>query len=277
MAEVEINMKKIRPFIIVAILLLIFLLSWNSITVTIPAGHRGVLFQKFGGGIVKGHAYNEGFHFITPWNNMFLYEVRQQQVSEKMKVLSSNGLEISVDVSVWFHPIISKLGYLHAEIGENYMDRVVKPSIRSSARTVIGRFTPEEIYSKKREAIQKGIFNETQKLLVSKNVQLNQVLIRSIILPATIKSAIESKLKQEQEDLAYEFRLKKAEKEAERQEIEAEGKARANRIISESLTEKILKEKGIQATIDLAKSSNSKVVVIGSGKDGLPLILGGGN
>jgi len=103
---------------------------------------------------------------------------------------------------------------------------------------------------------------------------LNEILVRDVTLPPTIKTAIETKLKQEQESLEYEFRLEKAQKESERQRIEAEGKARANQILSASLTDKILQEKGIQATIELSKSANSKVIVIGSGKDGMPIILG---
>ena len=130
------------------------------------------------------------------------------------------------------------------------------------------------MYSSKRDAIQEEIYEETKKILDKQYVQLNEVLVRDVTLPGTIKDAIERKLKQEQESLEYEFRLVTAQKEAERQIIEAQGKADANRILSASLTDKILSDKGIEATIKLSESNNSKVVVIGSGKDGLPLILG---
>ena len=156
---------------------------------------------------------------------------------------------------------------------ENYLDRVVKPAARSATRSVVGRYTPEQIYSSKRDVIQEEIYLETKKILDKQYVQLNEVLVRDVTLPTTIKEAIERKLKQEQESLEYEFRLQKATKEAEKQKIEAEGKAAANRILNASLTDKILKEKGIQATLELAKSPNAKTVVIGSGKSGLPLIL----
>jgi len=139
----------------------------------------------------------------------------------------------------------------------------------------VGRYTPEQIYSSKRDAIQKEIFDETKKILDRQYLQLNDILIRDVTLPPTIKGAIERKLKQEQEALEYEFRLAKAKQEAIRQRIDAEGKAKANIILSASLTDKILKEKGIEATKELANSPNAKVVVIGSGKDGMPLILGG--
>ena len=148
------------------------------------------------------------------------------------------------------------------------------PAIRSAARSVVGRYTPEQLYSSKRDAIQQEIFNETKKIVEDQYIQLNEILVRDVTLPPTIKEAIERKLRQEQESLEYEFRLTKAQKEAERQKIDAEGKAVANKILSESLTDKVLKEKGIQATLELAKSNNSKVIVIGSGDDGMPIILG---
>ena len=268
------NMRKFIPLAAIAAALLFLLIFWSQITVTIDAGHGGVLFRKFSGGLDREHTYGEGFHFIAPWNKMYVYDVRQQEIEERMAVLSKSGLEISMDVSLWFQPHVTELGMLHGEIGENYITKVVIPSIRSSARSVIGRYTPEEIYSTKRDDIQKEIFIETRTLLDQKYVETNQVLIRSVMLPPTIKSAIEAKLEQEQQSLQYEFRLQKASKEAERQRIEAEGKAAANRIISESLTDRILREKGIEATTRLSESPNSKVVIIGSGSDGLPIILG---
>jgi regulator of protease activity HflC (stomatin/prohibitin superfamily) len=274
MAQQEFNPRKVVPIVVVVVALILLLISWNSITITIEAGHGGVLFKRFGGGLELEKTYGEGFHFIAPWNKMYVYEVRQQEIAEDMNVLSSNGLEILVDVSAWYQPLYDNLGYLHAEIGTNYLQRVVVPSLRSSARSVVGRYTPEQIYSTKRDVIQEEIYVETKKLLDEKNVQLNQVLIRSIKLPPTIKEAIESKLKQEQLTLEYEFKLEKARKEADRQKIEAEGKARANDIINASLTDKILREKGIEATLKLAESPNSKVVIVGNSKDGLPLILG---
>ncbi len=274
MQQQELNMKKVAPIAIIVGILLVILIFGSRMTVTIPAGHGGVLFRLFAGGVDVEQTYAEGFHFIAPWNRMYVYEARQQEVAEEMNVLSSNGLEIKVDVSVWYQPEFAKLGHLHGKIGQDYLRRVVIPSLRSSARSVIGRYTPEQIYSTKRDAIQDEIYEEAKKLLDEKYVQTNQILIRSIILPPTIKQAIESKLRQEQEALEYEFKLQKAHQEAERQRIEAEGKAKANEIISASLTDKILREKGIDATLKLSESPNSKVVVIGSGKDGMPLILG---
>ena len=263
---------KLIPMIIGLIVLIILLFKS---TITIESGQAGVLYRTFGGGVeTKQPPLGEGFHMVAPWNKVFIYEVRQQELSEQMQVLSSNGLEIKLDATAWFHPQYENTGKLHQEKGENYIERVIRPAIRSAARSVVGRYTPEQLYSTKRDAIQDEIFTETQKILANQYIQLNEILVRDVTLPATIKTAIETKLKQEQESLEYEFRLEKAQKEAERQRIEAEGKANANRILSASLTDKILQEKGIQATVELSKSQNTKVIVIGSGKDGMPIILG---
>ncbi|HDO28084.1 MAG TPA: prohibitin family protein [Bacteroidetes bacterium] len=274
MAQQEFNLKKAIPIIVVVAAIIFLVIFWNRMTITIEAGHAGVMFKTFSGGIDTTQTYGEGFHFMAPWNKMVVYETRQQEMAEEMNVLSSNGLEIKADVSVWYKPQYSKLGLLHARIGTNYLGRVVIPALRSSARSVIGRYTPEQIYSTKRDAIQVEIYDETRKILKNKYVNLNRVLIRSIILPPTIKSAIETKLKQEQESLEYKFKIEKASKEAERQRIDAMGKAKANEILNASLTDKILREKGISATLKLAESPNTKIVIIGNSKDGLPIILG---
>ncbi len=259
-------------FIIIAVFAVIF---FSKATVTIGSGEAGVLYKTFGGGVVTDKpALGEGFHLVAPWNKVIVYEVRQQELQEKMKVLSSNGLDIQLEVSAWYQPQSDQLGLLHQKRGQNYLDRVIKPSIRSAARSVVGRYTPEQIYSSKRDAIQNEIFEETKAILDDQFVQLNEILVRDVTLPPTIKTAIENKLKQEQEFLEYEFTIQKAQKEAERQRIDAEGKAAANKILNASLSENILKEKGIEATLELAKSPNSKVIVVGSGKDGMPLILG---
>jgi regulator of protease activity HflC (stomatin/prohibitin superfamily) len=260
------------PIVIVIIVLAIFIAKSS---VNIGSGEAGVIFKTFDGGVVTDEpALGEGFHIIAPWNKVVIYEVRQQEVFEKMQVLSSNGLEIKLDASAWFEPKREFLGKLHQEKGTEYVQRVLLPTIRSAARSVVGRYTPEQLYSSKRDAIQQEIFEETQKIVDGQYIQLNEVLVRDVTLPPTIKTAIERKLKQEQESLEYEFRLVTAAKEAEKVRIEAQGKADANKILSASLTDKILQDKGIDATLKLAESPNAKVVIVGSSKDGLPLILG---
>ena len=257
--------------IIMGVVLLVLLMKS---AVTIDAGESGVLWKRFGGGVVVDQPpLGEGFHLVAPWNEVIKYEVRQQELTEKMQVLSSNGLDIRLEATAWYQPDQKNLGLLHKTKGENYLDRVLKPAIRSATRSVVGRYTPEQIYSSKRDAIQQEIYDETKKITDDQYVQLNEVLVRDVTLPSAIKDAIERKLGQEQESLEYEFRLVKATKEAEKVRIEAQGKADANRILSASLTDKILQDKGIDATLELSKSPNAKVVIVG-GKDGMPLILG---
>ena len=260
------------PFIF-GLIVVVILISKSALT--IDSGEAGVLYKTFDDWVVTDQPpLGEGFHLIAPWNKVFVYEVRQQELFEKMKVLSSNGLEIQIDASAWYEPVYNELGNLHQSLGENYLQRVIQPAIRSAARSVVGRYTPEQLYSSKRDAIQDEIYAETKKILEKQFVQLNEVLVRDVTLPNTIKEAIERKLRQEQESLEYEFRLVTAAKEAQKVIIEAQGKADANRILSASLTDKILQDKGIDATLKLAESPNSKVVIVGGGESGLPLILG---
>lgn len=264
--------KVALPFVLLAIIVIIII---SKSAVNISSGQAGVLFKRFGEGVVTDKpAMGEGFHLVAPWNDVFVYEVRQQALEETMKVLSSNGLDIRIEATVWFRPEFENLGFLHKERGEKYVSRVLQPAISAAARTVIGRYTPEQLYASKREAIQTEIFEEAKKTLENQYIVIERILVKDVSLPTTIKEAIERKLKQEQEALEYEYRLTKAVQEAERQRIDAEGKARANDILNKSLTKNILTEKGIQATIELSKSNNAKVIVIGSGDDGLPIILG---
>ncbi len=267
------KLPKIALPAIFIFIVLIILISKSA--VTIGSGEAGVLYKTFGGGVVTDKPpMGEGFHVVAPWNTVFVYEVRQQEVFEKMQALSSNGLEIKLDASIWFEPIREDLGKLHQEKGKDYLSRVLLPAVTSAARSVVGRYTPEQLYSSKRDAIQHEIFEETKAIVGKQYIQLNSVLVRDVQLPATIKEAIERKLKQEQESLEYEFRLVTAQKEADKVRIEAQGKADANKILSASLTDKILQDKGIDATLKLAESQNAKVVIVGSGDSGLPLILG---
>lgn len=246
----------------------------SSLWFTIEATDRAVMFYPFGSGLDKDHVIGPGTHMKAPWNDVYIYKVSETSSEENMNVLDKNGLSIQVDVTVRYNPIANKIGFIHEQFTKDFVNVLVIPEMRSSVRQVMGRYTAEEIYSTKRAEVELGIKNETEKILSKNNVEAKAVLIRSIELPPQIKQAIENKLQQEQEALAYQFRLEKEKSEAERKRIAAEGESRANNIINNSLTDKLLKMRGIEATLELAKSPNSKVVVVGSGKDGMPLILG---
>ena len=266
--------QKVNPLVIIAGAIFFFLMLLSSqITVTIKPGERAIIFRKFTTGLDKENIVNPGFHFIAPWNEVFIYEVKEQKVEESMDILDKNGLSMNIEITVRFHPTYAQIGFLHEEFGKSYIDRLVIPEVRSSARKVMGRYEAEEIYSTKRNEVESAIIEETKDILANNNVEMKALLIRSIRLPEKIRQAIDDKLKQEQEAAAYRYRLEKEASEAERKRIAAEGEAAANKIVNSSLTPSLLKMRGIEATIELSKSDNSKVVVIGSGEHGMPLIL----
>ena len=255
---------------------LIFVVMFgSSMFVTIDSGEKGVLFKKFGGGLDKETIYNQGFQIIAPWNTLHVYDVKIHETFEKMEVLSKNGLSIKIDLSFRYMPIPEKIGYLHDEIGRNYLERIIKPEIRSVTREVIGNYLPEELYSTKREAIEDEIESLTRVKVEAKYLTLDAILIRDVTLPLTLRNGIEKKLVQEQESLEYEFKIDKARKEAERKEIEANGIAKFQQIVNRTITPQLLKWKGVEATQEIAKSTNAKVIVIGNGDGDLPIILGG--
>ena len=269
--------KKIKPvFIIIGVVVVALVMFSSTVFVTLQPGEKGIIFRKFSGGLDKDNVYGAGFHVIAPWNDMIRYDVKEQKVDEMMDVLDKNGLSIHVDVSVRFYPVYSEIGEVHEKFGIKYVDKLVIPEVRSTVRQVMGRFTAEEIYSTKRAEVEKAIIEETEAVLKlpANNIHMTALLIRSINLPSQIKTAIENKLKQEQEALAYKYKLEKEASEAERKRIAAEGEAKANKIINSSLTPALLKMRGIEATIKLSESDNAKTIIIGSGKDGMPLILG---
>jgi len=258
---------------IVVIIVVLFVLIAKS-AVTIGPGEAGVLFERFGDGVNTEKTYGEGFHIVAPWNNMLVHTVRQQSISDQMNVLSVNGLEVKVNGTVWYEPEYKSLGLLIKTKGEDYVTELLDPAVNAAARSVVGRYTPEQLYSSKRDVIEQEILAEVKKELDGQFLTVKRILVEDVKLPPSIRDAIERKLKQEQESLEYEFRLVTAAKEAEKVRIEAQGKADANKILSASLTDKILQDKGVDATLKLAESPNSKVVIVGSSKDGLPLILG---
>ena len=248
----------------------------SSIFVTIESGEKGVLFKKFGRGLQKDVTYGQGFHIVAPWNDMFVYDVKIQETFEKMEVLSKNGLSIKIDLSFRYNPVPNEIGYLHDNIGKDYLESIIKPEIRSVTREVIGNYLPEELYSTKREAIEDEIESLTRAKVETKYLTLDAILIRDVTLPQTLRAAIEQKLKQEQEALEYDFRIQKEQKEAERKKIEANGIAEFQKIVNRTITPQLLRWKGVEATQEISKSQNSKVIVIGNGDGDLPIILGSG-
>ena len=240
---------------------------------TVASGHRGIVFKALGEGTSK-ELLGEGMHVMPIWNSVIPYDTRVHEMKEGLVVLSSNGLTLRVDASVRYRPKADELFELQTQIGPDYDQKLVAPVVRSEARKVFGRYQPEEIYSTKREEIEKQIYEEVTKALKGKHVVVEAVLVRDVELPEAIKTAIADKLAEEQRAQKMRFTLDRERQEAQRKQIEAEGVAKYQAIVRQGLTPEYLQFKGIEATAKLAESSNAKVVIVGAGKSGLPVILG---
>jgi len=264
-----------RKFSLLMVFFLIFALLvallWPRIVVTVSSGEAGVLFRRFSG-VEIDKIYGEGLHILNPLNTLYIYEVRKQVAFHEFDVISNKGLTVHLSLAVRYRPEYEMIGILHQRIGPDYLQRVILPQIESVMRKELGNYTAEQIYTNDSGLLTKAILSATDE--VGRNyVEVEDIIIRSITLPPEMVTAIENKLKQEEFMKSYEFRMQTANKEAERLKIEAEGIKNYHSIIDASLTESILRHKGIEATEKLATSTNAKVVVIGSGKDGLPIIL----
>ncbi len=239
---------------------------------TVESGHRGIVFKTLGGGTSR-EVLGEGMTIMPIWNGVIPYDTRVQEMKETLSVLSSNGLAIRVDASVRYRPKIEELYELQTQIGQGYADKVIAPVVRSEARKVFGRYQPEEIYSTRREEIEKQIYDEVIRALEGKHVVVEAVLVRDVELPEAIKTAIADKLAEEQRAQKMRFTLDRERQEAQRKQIEAEGIAKYQLIVRQGLTPEYLQFKGIEATTKLAESPNSKIVIVGSPKSGLPLVF----
>jgi regulator of protease activity HflC (stomatin/prohibitin superfamily) len=274
-ARARAYLRRNFPQIMIVMLILLFIVIYLGprIFITVKAGEAGVLWQRFAGGTVVDKVYGEGMKVIFPWDVMTKYNVRVQQVNPELDVLTKTGLRIKLKLSIRYHPEYDVLGVLHQKVGPDYVEKIVIPEVESTLRTTIGSFETEEVYTTKRALLPK-IVNDALEQVAQKYIKVDNVIIKEIVLPPLIQNAIESKLEQEQRAKAMEFVLQRETQEAKRREIEAGGFKKYNEVIMSSLTPDLLKWRGIEATRDLAASTNAKVVVIGGGAQGLPIILG---
>ena len=262
----------VRGGVFAFVFLLVVTIAGGCMTTSIQSGESAVKFSVFGGTDLD-KLYGEGLQVHAPWVQLIRYDVRVQEQLEDIDALSSNGLSIGMDASIRWRPVSTELANIHVTYGQDYYRKLVQPELRSAVREVVGQFTPEELYSTRRQELQTTIFERVRDAVSGENITVDAILIRDISLPDQIRTAIENKLKEEQEAERYEFTLRKEALEAQRKEIEATGQAEYQRIITQSLSAQFLKYKGIEATQALANSPNSKTVIIG-GSDGLPIILG---
>lgn len=264
--------KLLYMILLTFILIIIVIFFWQRIFIVVNAGEGGVLYRLFTTGTVTDKVYTEGLHILNPFNNMTIYNGRVQIIIHELEVLTENGLPIHLRLAIRFRPIYELLGMLHKDVGPDYPYKIILPQIESVLRKEIGEHSPETVY-RNEDGILDQIVTQAIEEVGQKFVVMDEIIIRTVTLPPAIKAAIDQKLVYEQQVFAYDYILEREEKEKERKKIEAEGIQRYQAIIAKTLNNKILEWHGVQATLELAKSQNSKVVVIGSTEDGLPLIL----
>lgn len=259
--------KKAIGLIAAGVLALIILVK--SIVV-IPAGHVGVK-ELFG--TVYDDSLPAGFHIVNPLLTIHKMSIRTQQLAEDAVVPSKEGLAVNLDLSCLFSLDPAKAPVVYKTIGTNYVNVIVVPALRSVVRGATAEYEAKALYTAEREVLSNKMSEQLQPILEKRGIRLEKVLLRSVKLPAILATAIEKKLEAEQQSEQMKFVLTREKQEAERKRIEAKGISDYNLEVNRGLTEQILTLRGIEATRELAKSGNAKVVVVG-GKDGLPLILG---
>jgi len=248
--------------------LLIALLQCFTI---IPAGHTGVIDFL---GYVSDNTLKPGVNIVNPMANVEKMSIKTQELKELMSVPSKEGLSVDLEISLLFKLDSEKANEIYKTVGPNYAEIILTPQFRSVVRGVTARYEAKALYTASREKLAGEILVELENLVGPRGIIVEQAPLRQIQLPERLTKSIEEKLQAEQESQRMEFILTREKQEADRKRIEAKGIADFQEIVSKGISEQLLKWKGIEATEKLANSTNTKVVIIGSGKDGLPIILG---
>lgn len=259
-------LRSLLPWLLVVLVVVVAL---RCITV-VPAGHVGIkdLFGK-----VSDKPLRSGLHLVNPLVKVHKMSIRTQEQKETLDVPSQEGLVVRIDVSLLFSLDGSKAAQVYKTVGPRYVDVVVVPVFRSAVRGVTSAYEAKALYTSVRDTVANQIKVILGPQLQERGIRVENLLLRSISLPPILAAAIERKLEAEQEAERMRFVLERERQEAERKRIEAQGIADYQAIVNKGLNEYILRWKGIEATRELAASPNAKVVVIGAGKEGLPLIL----
>jgi regulator of protease activity HflC (stomatin/prohibitin superfamily) len=270
---------------IFALLISVFILivCWNRIVIVIPAGSKGIVWYIFAGGSTEPNSLlNEGVHLVFPWNRVFIYDLRLQEHHDNYEALTRDGLAVGVVISYRWKINSHYLNVLNQEFGPQYVTTLIKPQIGISTREVIARYTVDELISPKRNEIRSNIFAQVANSKLKNGISdrdtaaiyLTDVGIMEVSLPKIIKRSIELKLSQAQIVEEYQFRIKREALESKRKAEEARGISDFQKIVRLNLSNNYLRWRGIEATLELARSPNSKTVVIGNQHSGgLPLIL----
>jgi regulator of protease activity HflC (stomatin/prohibitin superfamily) len=272
----------VRLALLFALILVVYLAP--LIFFFVESGHAAVIWRRFGHGTDTDTVFAEGFHVKWPWDKVTHYDIRLRQEEASYDVLSSDGLHMEVVAGVRFRVVERGLGRLHRNVGPDYVKVLILPEIGALLRHEIGRYVPDELYAERRVEIERRLLARLREEMpvallfegqAEEALDVENVFILGITLPPTVAQAIDEKVAQKHRMLEYDYRLQKEEKERQRKAIEAQGIRAFQEVVAGGISERYLRWKGIDATLALAQSPNAKVVVIGAGADGLPIILGG--
>ena len=248
------------------------LIAISQFWTIIPAGHTGVIDFL---GNVSDETLKPGVSLVNPMAKIEKMSIKTQELKELMSVPSKEGLSVNLEISLLFKLNSDMANEIYKTVGPEYAEIILVPQFRSVVRGVTARYEAKALYTASREKLAGEILDELGKLVGPRGITVEQAPLRQIQLPARLTQSIEEKLQAEQDAQRMAFILQKEEQEADRKRIEARGIADFQDIVSVNISNMLLKWKGIEATEKLASSPNTKVIIIGSGKDGLPLILGG--
>lgn len=284
-ARVSAWLDQVRFYVYSGLLILLLIMGvlWKRILITVQPGNHAVLFNRFSGGTQIEPVYGEGMHVIWPWNALIVYETRLQQRTLTFHVLSEEGLQLGVTLTIRYTPVVANLGYLHRDIGPSYFERLIQPDIEGHLRHTFGGRPAHQLYSSAREVLQ-----EISRVpLLGRAVQpagpgtnpvtdsylrLEEIKLVGVELPPVLVNAINEKQKQEQLTMEYKYRLQREEKEAERKRTEAAG-IRDFSLIAGKVSPDVLRWRAIDAAADLAKSNNAKVILLGNSPSSSPIML----
>ena len=268
--------QKLPKAMIMGIFGLIFVVFFgSSMFTTIHAGEKGIKFYTLGSGLDTEYTYGQGMNFHMPWDKLIVYNVKTQTLAIRVDGKDKNQVQCALAMNIIYHPLEDSIGILENQIGRDYVNTLIKPKLGDIALTVIKEYTYDQIISDKKDDVKLSIQKMMQDELISRNIVIEEIKISDIIISDEIEKAITEKVEAEQLALKQKYVLDKELQEAERKRIEAKGIADFQQIVNRTITPQLLKWKGIEATQEIAKSQNAKVIVIGNGDGDLPIILGG--
>ena len=248
-----------------------FVIAVANIFTVVPAGTVGVVDFL---GMVSDNTLKAGVNMVNPMANVIKFSIKTQELKENMNVPSQEGLSVQLEISLLYKLDAEKANEIYKTVGPNFDEIILTPQFRSVVRGVTARYEAKALYTASREKLASEIMTELEHLVGPRGIVIEAAALRQIVLPPRLTQSIEEKLQAEQESQRMAFILKKEEQEADRKRIEAKGISDFQNIVSKGISQQLLQWKGIEATEKLAQSQNAKVVIIGSGKDGLPIILG---